>query len=90
VALHYAQKMGNVNALKIIEFGDVDSPEEAKILAEFYWAMVKVSVDDRDIHGQEPFDNMDESLEGLYNTFSICVSNAGYEDMWDAIVDEQD
>jgi len=90
VALHYAQQLGDIDALKIIEHGEIRSPEEATILSKFYWAMVKASVEDRDNRGYEPFENMDESLEGLHNTFSICIGNAGYEDLWDAVVDEID
>ena len=89
VALHYAKKLGDMDAQKIIEVGSIGSPYEAKILSNFYWAMVKASVEDRDNCGFEPFENMDASLEGLHNTFSICIGNAGYEDVWDAIVDEQ-
>jgi hypothetical protein len=90
VALHYAQQLSDIAALKIIERGEIGSPEEAKILSKFYWAMVKASVEDRDDRGCEPFENMNESLEGLHNTFSISIGNAGYEDVWDAIVDEID
>lgn len=90
VALHYAQQLGDKDALKIIELGKVGSPEEAKTLSKFYWAMVKASVEDRDNLGRESFENMDASLEGLHNAFSICICNAGYEDVWDAIVDEID
>lgn len=90
VALHYAKQLGDIDAQKIIEIGTVCSLAEAKVLSKFYWAMVKASVEDRDNRGCDFFENMDASLEGLHNTFSICIGNAGYEDVWDAIVDEQD
>lgn len=90
VALHYVTQMGDVEAQRIIESGQVNSQDEARILSNFYWVMVKASVEDRGENGVEPFENMDASLEGLHNTFSIHLGNAGFEDIWEGIVDEQD
>lgn len=90
IALHYANQLGDIEAKRVIESGHVNSSDEARVLPKFYWAMVKASVEDRDQRGSEPFDNMDSSLEGLHNTFSIHPCNAGFEEVWDNIVDEQD
>ena len=90
IALHYATQLGDIEAKRIIESGHVNSSDEARVLSKFYWAMVKASVKDRDQKGSETFDNMDLALEGLHNTFSIHLCNAGFDEVWDGIVDEQD
>ncbi len=89
VAFHYARSTGNIEALEILERGEVNSKEEAQTLSEFYWEIVSASVGDRDHGSGEPFENMDSSLEGLHNTFSIHLCNAGFEEVWDEVVDKQ-
>ncbi len=89
VALHYADKLGNIKVQQILECESVKSKEEATILSKFYWEIVSASIKDRDSNTGEPFENMDVSLEGLHNTFSIYLCNNGFEDIWDEVLDEQ-
>lgn len=89
VALHYANKLGNAKVQQILECESVKSKDEASILSEFYWEIVRASTKDRDSNAGEPFENMDASLEGLHNTFSIYLCNNGFEDIWDDVLDEQ-
>ena len=87
IALHYAVLLGHVAIQKIIEVGCVNNENEAYALSKFYWAMVDVSVVDRDGDG-EPFENMDKHLENIFNAFYAYLGNCGYEKQWNQATDE--
>ena len=85
VALHYAQKLTNTAAENILLAGSVANSEQAKVLSQFYWAMVDAAVQDQGsgiaVLEQE---GVEHWLEYIFHTFNGYLVSNGYEDEWDA------
>lgn len=89
VALHYAHKLDDKEALKILEAGQVTNTEEARALSHFYWAMLNESVKD-DKSGKPPFEGLKHIMEGLLNAFTIHLGNLGLDTIFDDVMDERE
>ena len=76
--LEYAAMLGDTATQAILARGRIDSAEEARALAKFYWRMVDASTGD----------DIDAWLERILTTLSIACGNAGFSDVWDKEVAE--
>ncbi len=83
VAIYYAKLLGDSSALDILNKGDVENSNEARVLAAFYWSMVDKTVEEDKNGVIREHENIDMWLEYLCNTFYIYLSNEGYENEWE-------
>ncbi len=82
IVLHYATLLKNNTALTIFHEGSVNTNEDVKIIAKFYWHMVDLSVEeDKALSGK--YDDMEKWLERIYTSLHIYFNNNGYGDIWD-------
>lgn len=89
-AKHYANKLNDDKALKIIECGEVKNSEEATYLSEFFWRMVDASIKDEEQDVELPWSEGAEFWnEKIMNSISGYLESAGYEKEWDEVVDQQ-
>ena len=82
IVLHYATLLKNSTALTLIDEGSVNSNDDVKIIAKFYWEIVDLSVEeDKALSGK--YDDMEKWLERIYTSLHIYFNNNGYGDIWD-------
>jgi len=88
VALHFADRLDDARAKKIIEEGSVSSSQEATYLSKFFWKMVDKSVDDEAKKLPLPCDGGAEFwTEKLLNSFGGYLERVGFEVEWDNEID---
>jgi hypothetical protein len=87
IVLHYAKLLNNQIALEILSRDDVNSPEDVKALAKFYWDIVASNVKESQ-SGNEAFSDMQKWLERIYTSFHIYLNNNGYGDVWNDAIPE--
>ena len=87
IVLHYAKLLNDKIALEILSRDDVNSAEDVKALAKFYWDMVDLNVKESQL-GKEAFNDMEKWLERIYTSFHIYLNNIGYGDVWDDAIPE--
>lgn len=89
-ALHYAKKFNDEDIIKVLESGQVKSPEEAVKLSEFFWDMVVASVEDEESGVTLPWRKSAEFCnEKIMNSFTAYLDSEGYDKEWDDVADQQ-
>lgn len=84
ITLHYANRLNNELAAGVITSeADVTSKEEAKNLANFFWAMVDEAVDDEE-NGLaiEGYSDLQFWLEKAMHIFSGYIKLQGFAEQW--------
>jgi hypothetical protein len=87
IVLHYAKQLNDQAALKILTQSGINSPDDVKIIAKFYWSMVDLNVKEIE-SGTEPYTDMEKWLERIYTSLHIHFNNIGYGDVWDNEIPE--
>lgn len=88
--LHYAKELGNAFVFDLVDKDlDLRSKEEAVALAEFYWAMLDKSAEDKE-RGVIVLGELDLQywMERLMNIIGGHLSKMGYEDQWNQVCDD--
>lgn len=84
ILIHYAKKMEDMDALKILETGVVTSKDQASILSKFYWSMLDIVANDQGsgmpILEQEGIESW---MEYIFHSLNGYLISNGYEDQWD-------
>jgi hypothetical protein len=89
-AKHYAKKLNDDLALRILIENTVTNSDEAKALSQFFSNMVKASIRDEKDGVELPWDDGAEFWsEKLLQTFSGYLERTGFETEWDEISDKQ-
>lgn len=84
VTLHFADRLEDEQAKKIIEAGVVTSKVEASYLGKFFWSMNTKAIADDKAGISIPCEGSSEYwIERIYNTWEGYMINKGYEDEWD-------
>ncbi|MBB3059268.1 hypothetical protein [Microbulbifer rhizosphaerae] len=85
ISLHYAHKLGNIEAVNILVKGEASNSEEAVILAKFFWLMVDSLIEDSknsiEVCGEV---NLEEWSECLFNSFRAYFKSSGFSSEWDS------
>ena len=76
--LSQALSQGDASAVAILEAGEIDTEEQARILARFYWRMVDATA----------ADEVEAEMENLHNAFSAACHMAGLAEVWHAEIPE--
>lgn len=85
VATHMATLLNDTKAQQIITAGEVKNAGEATHLSQFFWRMVECSAKET---VQLPCEGSSEYwLEKIYNTFGGYLERSGYQDEWNAEID---
>lgn len=86
--LDYAKRLQKEAAIKVLESGNIKSPEDTTALAELYWAIVDKTVeeDQQGITRISSNYDVDYLLEKTYSSLHIAASNAGFVDVWDEAI----
>ena len=85
-ALYFAELLDDHISKSILERGDVSSSEEATHLSKFFWNMVNKSAEGKI---ELPCEGSSEYwLEKLINSLGGYLERAGYEQEWNAEVDD--
>lgn len=88
---YYADRMGNALMTNILNRGFVINSNEAEKLARFFWAMVDKSIVDEKQGMELPWPEGSEFWsEKSMRSISSYLEQAGYEAIWEQVVDEQD
>lgn len=90
VVLHYARELDNAFVFDLVNKDlDIRSKEEAIVLAEFYWAMLDKSAEDKE-QGVIVLDEPDLQywMERLMNIVGGYLSKIGYGDQWNQVCDD--
>ncbi len=89
-AKHYAHKLEDQKALKILELGEVKDSTDALYLSEFFWKMVESSIEDEKREVKLPWvEGAEFWNEKIMISLSGYLERAGYENEWEKIVDQQ-
>lgn len=87
----YAERMEDAATLAILDRGTVNNADEAEHLARFFWAMVDKSIVDEKQGMELPWPEGSEFWsEKSMRSISGYLERAGYEAIWEQVVDEQD
>ncbi len=83
ILLHYANVLNNQKVKYLIQIGFVHNSSEAKILANFYRAMVDQAVRDegREISSIEP-EGVEAWMEYIFHSINGYMVSNGYETQW--------
>lgn len=88
---YYADRMGNDLIGDILNRGFVVNSNEAEQLARFFWHMVDLCVEDTRQNVPLPWPESTEFWnEKTMRSISGYLERAGYEAIWEQVVDEQD
>lgn len=86
--LHYAKKFNAKNIEDILNKEKIESPEEAKALATFFWAMVDQSVIDSESNSTVAgCSNLESCCEDILQTLRSHFIATGYMQIWESISD---
>ena len=82
VALFFADTLNDALAKEILQNDEVKSRDEAIHLSQFFWSMANRSADN---NIQLPCDGDSQYwTEKLYNSIGGYLEDAGYEEQWNA------
>jgi len=88
-ALHYANKLADKEALKILALGDVKNTSDATALSLFFWNMVAASIADELSETQLHWTESAEFLNNKIQTsFSSYLMSEGYTDEWTRVTEQ--
>jgi hypothetical protein len=76
--MSYAARLGGARVEAILARDTIESEEDARALATFFWHMVDASLDD----------DIEVWHERIHNTLYGALAKAGYGDIWDAAIPE--
>lgn len=88
--LHYAKTLGNRKVEKILHSDGIQSSEEARELASFFWKMVNRTVVDSEnnvtIAG---YNNLESLCEDIMQSLRSHFIATGHLDIWDEESDKE-
>jgi hypothetical protein len=86
----YAEKMGDQKVITFIQFGRVESEQEAEHLSLFFWRMVDRSNEDQEQNAPRLFNESNEFWnEKIMYSISGYLQRAGFEHIWERVSDGQ-
>jgi hypothetical protein len=89
-AKHYANKLNDKKALKILESGEVADVGEAQHLSNFFWRMVDAAIaEEKAGKSYQWEENAEFWTENLMYSISGYLEKSGYRAVWDAESDKQ-
>ena len=89
-AKYYADKLNNNIAKEILTKLEVSDASEAIALSNFFWDMVRASIEEEESGVKLHWDDGAEFWnEKLLQSISGYLERAGYESEWDKITDAQ-
>jgi len=80
---YYAHLLNNQTAIQFLLSASVESKEEVRVLAKFYWEIVDASIEEENI-GAARFEDMEKWLERIYTSLHIYFNNIGLEEAWES------
>lgn len=87
-ALFYAQQLGNIKAVEIIERLEVSDTKEANCISNFFWDLVDAAVKEQSFGATQKWDHGQEFLsEKVMYAIAGYLEQAGYENEWEQVSD---
>jgi hypothetical protein len=88
VALHFANRLNENYAVKIIENGIIESVEEATFISNFFWRMNAKAIADDEQGIKIPCDGSSEYwIEKIYNSWEGYMLKNSFISQWDEASD---
>ncbi len=88
-AIHYANKLSNREALRILALGEISDANDAIILCKFFWKMVATTIEEELSGIIQPWTETTEFLNNkIKRSFSSYLIQAGYAKEWEALAEQ--
>lgn len=88
VAIHFAERLNDLHAIKIINADGVENIDEATYLSNFFWIMNAKAISDDHLGVSIPCEGSSEYwIEKIYNSWEGYMVKNGYASPWDEASD---
>ncbi len=88
-AIHYANKLSDREALRILALGEATDADDAIILCKFFWKMVATTIEEKLSSVSQPWAETTESLNNkIKHSFSSYLIQAGYGKEWSELSEQ--
>lgn len=89
VAMHFAKRLNDCYAEKIINADEVANEDEAAYLSNFFWSINVKAINDYALGLSVPCEGSSEYwLEKIYNSWEGYMLKVGFSDLWDKASDD--